>query len=81
MASAFANKTFIFVTDPAFNVEMNDKVNIDGDNTITYYSNVNNTATRNVHGGLNSMFSGNIFGDVVKQSMKTPHLLQKCIGG
>ena len=48
--------------------------------------NVNNTATRNVHGSLISMFSGNIFGgtfniNVIKQSLKKFHLLQKNIGG
>ena len=39
--------------------------------------NVNNTTTRNIHGGKNSMFSRNIFGgtrdlniDIVKPSMK-----------
>ena len=45
---------------------------------------VNNTATRNIHGGLNSIFSGNMFVgtfNVVKQSMKNFHLLQKSIGG
>ena len=39
--------------------------------------NVNNTTTRNIHGGKNSMFSRNIFGgtrdlniDIIKPSMK-----------
>ena len=45
--------------------------------------NVNNTATRHIHGGKTSMFSRNIFGgtlniDIVKPSMKKKfHLLQK----
>ena len=39
--------------------------------------NVNNTATRNIHGGSNSMFSGNIFGgtfniDVVNEKKLPP---------
>ena len=44
---------------------------------------MNNTATRNIHGGLNSIFSGNTFGgtfNVVKQAMKNFHLLSKSIG-
>ena len=50
--------------------------------------NVNNTTTRNIHGGKNSMFSRNIFGgtrdrdiDVVKPSMKKKknHLHQKIL--
>ena len=38
MVSAFADTTFTFETDPAFNFEMNDKYQIDGrgkHNTIT----------------------------------------------
>ena len=43
---------------------------------------VNNTTTRNIHGGENSMFSRNIFGrtlniDIVKPSMKKKNHLQK----
>ena len=52
--------------------------------------NVNNTTTRNIHGGKNSMFSRNMFGgtrlsrdlniDIVKPSMKKKnHLLQKTL--
>ena len=44
---------------------------------------VNNTATWNIL-GLNSIFSGNIFEDafnVVKESTKNFHHLQKNIGG
>ena len=49
--------------------------------------NVNNTTTRNIHGGKNLMFSRNIFGgtrdlniDIVKPSMKKKnHLLQKTL--
>ena len=45
--------------------------------------NVNNTTTRNIHGGKNSMFSRNIFGgtrdlniDIVKPSMKKTKTLE-----
>ena len=48
--------------------------------------NVNNTTTRNIHGGKNSMFSRNIFGgtrdlniDIVKRQWKKNHLLQKTL--
>ena len=44
---------------------------------------VNNTTTRNIHGGKNSMFSRNIFGgtrdlniDIVKPSMKKTKTLE-----
>ena len=80
MMSAFADyTTFTFETDPTCNFETNDKVQIDGNgrhNTIT--------VTRNIHGGLNSIFSGNTFGgtfNVVKQSIKNLQLLQKSIVG
>ena len=49
MVSAFADTTFTFETDPAFNFEMNDK---DRSKVKTHHShNVNNTATTNIHGG------------------------------
>ena len=48
--------------------------------------NVNNTTTRNIHGGKNSMFSRNIFGgtrdlniDIVKPFHIKNHLLQKTL--
>ena len=83
MVSTFAE------TGPAFNCEMILRWTIkvrpmeDEDTTQSQCKNI--TATRNIHGGLKSMFSGNIFGgtfniDVAKQSMKkNVHFLQKSI--
>ena len=75
MVSAFVDTTFTFGTDPAFNFEKNDKCQTDGEGKTQNNDTVNNTATRNIHGGKNSMFSGNIFVgtlniDIVKPSMK-----------
>ena len=59
MVSRFTDTTFTLETHPAFNLETNDKVQIDGNGRHNH--SVNNMATRNVHSGLNSIFSGNIF--------------------
>ena len=53
MVSAFADRTFTFGTDPAFNFEMilNDKCQINGGGRHKNNHNVNNMAARNIHGG------------------------------
>ena len=66
IVSTFANTTFTFERDPAFNFEMILRwmINVRRWKGKTQHKhNVNNTATKNIHGGYNSMFSGNIFGD------------------
>ena len=50
MVSAFADTTFTIETDTAFNFEINDKCQTDGRGR-QHNHNMNNTATRNIHGG------------------------------
>ena len=55
MVSAFVDTTFTFGTDPAFqfwdDFEKNDKWQTDGGEKTQNNHTVNNTATRNIHGG------------------------------
>ena len=91
MVSAFADTTFTFETDPTFSFVMILRWTINVrqmEREDTKQSQLNNTTTRNIHGGKNSMFSRNIFGgtrdlniDIVKPSMKTKSPPPKNIGG
>ena len=60
--SAFADcTTLTSETDPVFNLRRTIKFRL-METENTHNPSLNNTATRNIHGGLNSIFSGNIFG-------------------
>ena len=50
--SAFTHTAFTFEADPAFNFKMNSKSQSSGKSGKTQHNhNVNNMATRNIHGG------------------------------